>query len=717
MRTVNSILKVWFLAILQVAFLVSPSVEIDIRRYVSFGEVSETTNCLQSSQRVGAIDLSEKIESFLHEYKDIVSYHVNIFQSTWVRHSGMTKIPVLVGNTTGKNKPIQDPFKTGMQDYFESEPSMKDLHYDVEWDNEDDPSKYLDDLISYCSKSKTKSPSFSHFKKCWRTLHSLIHKPFCTTRFDSRVICSGSQKSSLGSSTKITNQTSINGIASWHEKGVKIIQEHLSLNTLNIVILGAGPSGLALANALTELQQDPTSPWYVGNRDNLKTPDIRVLLFENRLEKAEAVDSPGRKKGYDRNWITDLRRDLFIGEGLFDPRLGQFLTNIHELQQRLSLPINAIETLLLLSNRDRSHVVKVLYDDFRNYMDEFKQVSNMIVVDATGHRLNSLRRPAPDASSKGVDSFEYIPDSLAKNVMKYFRSVSQSHLQILKEHKQPMTIAAYDTSQAPDADCSGVITYPILPQSKMPYYMSYAKISSFAYHNHQNYDNFGRNHYIKESDRTWNRDSPLCGIQSYDQSIDGLADKWCGPHFNYEMSTNYNTDFATIMRNIPFEFASRSFILNLTQEQAQELREIAFSYSRRDAIILNEFPILSIPPREILQKHEALKKNDVDNVLLSIMETELNHMNSIEKKTYADTALKNDAKLSFFEYHPYIYQDPVYYNEFFGNVPIVRLGNSLLSGDVNGSTGLEIHFFIILRLKCRLMMKNKDECKRILSQH
>jgi hypothetical protein len=96
--------------------------------------------------------------------------------------------------------------------------------------------------------------------------------------------------------------------------------------------------------------------------------------------------------------------------------------------------------------------------------------------------------------------------------------------------------------------------------------------------------------------------------------------------------------------------------------------------------------------------------------MLALIKSERRYMTDLERAG-VDSALQTDGKLSLFEYHPYIYKDPIYYNAFLGDVPIIRVGNSLLSGDVNGSTGLEFHLFMILRLKCFLM--NRDKCPKL----
>lgn len=65
-------------------------------------------------------------------------------------------------------------------------------------------------------------------------------------------------------------------------------------------------------------------------------------------------------------------------------------------------------------------------------------------------------------------------------------------------------------------------------------------------------------------------------------------------------------------------------------------------------------------------------------------------------------------KISAFEYNPYIYIEPVYYNSFFGDTPIVRIGDLLTTGNATAATGLTLHFNMIARLSC--MLNGRNEC-------
>ena len=360
-------------------------------------------------------DLFVKLRSDLR----IIHPHLNMDKAF---RCGMTKIPSPHQSHGKKNDTNHSQIKIQYQKYvgvggdFDSAPNI-DIVDDIEWDHEDETAKYFDKLISSCSKSKSKSLHLT-LQALLGHITSLSLSATMYNCFDSRVSCSDARNSSFDIYPIAgTNNTDSDG--RWQEKGEKMIKKHLAPNTLNIVILGAGPTGLALANALTELQfENATSPWHIENRGKHANTNVLILLFENRLENSKSNTSvPGRKKPYERNWITDIDRKFFIDEYTFDTRLKKVLKNIHELQEIVALPINALETLLLLSNRDRSHVVKVLYDDFQKYRDVLKETQNMIVFDATWHRLNPLQRPVPDSASSGISMFEYSPDSFASDRM------------------------------------------------------------------------------------------------------------------------------------------------------------------------------------------------------------------------------------------------------------------------------------------------------------
>ena len=93
---------------------------------------------------------------------------------------------------------------------------------------------------------------------------------------------------------------------------------------LNIIILGAGVVGLALANALK---------MGLGDR-------INILVIENRVSELHI------KKPYVRSWLTNVPLELFTG--VYDPTVTRLL-NEFGVNNYLGGKLNLIETLLYIS--------------------------------------------------------------------------------------------------------------------------------------------------------------------------------------------------------------------------------------------------------------------------------------------------------------------------------------------------------------------------------
>ena len=237
-------------------------------------------------------------------------------------------------------------------------------------DSDADIDRYLTELAEGCSKDIDDSQigANRYQKECLDVLRNTIYEPRCTTRYDSRVECNGE----TGSREKYTVLPPPR----------ELIEEHFGKESLNIVIIGAGPIGLFLANVLSTIS--------ILHEEEDMTP-IRTLIVESR------ADAPGMKKHYSRNWQAQL--NLLHFRNTVDPRLVRIFAsmtddreNWRESNRNFVLPLNAIETLLMLSNRDIG-ATKFLYGiNQLELVDDLKHVPNLILVDATGHRLEPLRR-------------------------------------------------------------------------------------------------------------------------------------------------------------------------------------------------------------------------------------------------------------------------------------------------------------------------------------
>lgn len=267
-------------------------------------------------------------------------------------------------------------------------------------DDEDDIGKYFDDLLWLCRSSNSNDTdaenASTRMAGCWNLLYSLVHDARCTTRMDSRTTCH--RNKSLTAPTTTSKQDVWTMLDNHHSSNNNDSPDD-DETPLNIVIVGAGPVGLLLASALSQLQ-------IPGMLHDDNHSSIRVTVFENR------ASAPGMKHPYTRGW--GYAPDVTHLEGTADERI---LALFHLLEAPaepgedeawkniFSIPINVLETLLLLSNRQQG--VQFIYgEDITEFMPDFQQrIPNLLVLDASGHRLNTLERGASCQKAQNDDIF------------------------------------------------------------------------------------------------------------------------------------------------------------------------------------------------------------------------------------------------------------------------------------------------------------------------
>lgn len=137
--------------------------------------------------------------------------------------------------------------------------------------------------------------------------------------------------------------------------------ETLAGSGFTVVILGAGCTGLALANALK---------MGLGRR-------VTVLVIEARAEQ------PGIKRPYSRNWLTNIRTQGW--ESLFDPMVVRLLNGLGR-DGYMGVPVNAFETLMLLSCKAKGVRFWFEADPDLAFLQDS---ATHLVVDATGGRLSA----------------------------------------------------------------------------------------------------------------------------------------------------------------------------------------------------------------------------------------------------------------------------------------------------------------------------------------
>ena len=130
-------------------------------------------------------------------------------------------------------------------------------------------------------------------------------------------------------------------------------------HTYNIVIFGAGPCGLYMANILKLHYKEK----------------IEILIIENR------ISDPHVKKTYSRKWLTNIPSSIFKG----DNQIKEILKDFGK-ENYIGCHINVFETLLYLSCRKMG--VTFLFENINiENLSCLKNKNIDLIFNATGNRL------------------------------------------------------------------------------------------------------------------------------------------------------------------------------------------------------------------------------------------------------------------------------------------------------------------------------------------
>ena len=248
-----------------------------------------------------------------------------------------------------------------------------DIPDDFNNDKESDIDGYFKELADGCTKDiDSPEAADAYTKECFNRIKDIVWEPKCTTRYDSRVKCDGK---TLPAELSTPSELIAEHFGS--------SDENSDQEPLHVVIIGSGPIGLMLGNALSMLQRNSDT--------STDIPPIKILYLETR------ADAPGVKKPYTRNWQAHL--SLLHFRDRIDPRILKIVASMTEDKDDpesstggFVFPLNILETLLMLSNRDLGASKFLFGVNPLDVVDDLKKINNLILVDATGHRLEPLRR-------------------------------------------------------------------------------------------------------------------------------------------------------------------------------------------------------------------------------------------------------------------------------------------------------------------------------------
>lgn len=544
------------------------------------------------------------------------------------------------------------------------------------WDDESDIKRYLNDLYNGCSKDALKDPDFD--RECWELLHDLVYKPRCTTRFDSRVHCRRGKVPNAMSLLTTINSTS-------SELDRDIFQGYFTQRTLNMVIIGAGPAGLFLANALAESNKLPSRE---------RRPKIRIVVIENRIE------APGIKQGYLRDWSALLFLNTMT-ESL-DPLLARFFQTIAGEGRRFSLPLNALETLLLMSTRNLG--VKFLYGDLTAFAPTISTQPNLIVFDATGHRLDGLVRgdncPRPDPNTQGihltntvVDAMEIVqPWEPSGNKDLDWGSAFPEEFEVVKEYDTILDVAR-----------KGDILYPVTKRDGIPFASWWLYIGELpsAFEEGDHYDPEFWDHLSDSTEYCRSCDATDDNDLSKALNETRICEKFCMPNMFFDDSDTWRADIAAkiINDNGPIYgwYSPRCATIRLSADEAKRLLELIEGLGYHDKP--NGMPLKLLPL-------QAMAQDDTFKNSLLLLGLE-----SLANVDEGESLLP----LSVYQQRPYIYRNGKIRGDIFGvSTTILRIGDSLTSGDVNQATGIVSHFWMLQALVCRIRGE-EDGCTKVPS--
>ena len=593
-------------------------------------------------------DASPAVSAIVEAYREAVKHYVKKQIITWNNIVGLASDKYTVRRRTDDVDDVP-AVRSGARSLAKESPQTTATHNDIIWDHESDIATYFQELMSRCSVS-----NFTYLG-CFGYLHSLAADPRCTTSLDSRYTCDGGEVREASRSAE------------------DVIRDHLTddADTVNIIVIGAGPVGLLLANALS-------------NPGGVRPPGggrvrTRVLVFENRVVKS---GQEGRKRPYTRDWPTELHTPYFDAGGGADPRISSFFRLIFE-EDYATVPIYAIETLLLLSNRDRG--VRFIYGDYGDYADALAGVRKAIVFDATGHRLDLVGRDGDDPYDEGREAPHHAAPMDAADTINL--SIENKKFREFVVGRNATVLVAEHESAA------GLVKYPINRANGHPFQIHYLKM--YRLWSKIEDEAFLRVWWYRgRNARVWNESfnteenlfcRDACNVTACDVWNDESKRIWkmCSVATRYDWKNHKpREDITTALSRVALEdalFATSVSFLSLLPGQANAFADL---HKGKRGV---EMPLKDIN-LEALLADPIFQTNSIDKWLRLVRE------NASDQRA---------PMFALVAYRPYIYPDPVIPPVSLSptlarlGAPVLRIGDSLFTGDPNIANGLSRHVRLV----------------------
>lgn len=168
---------------------------------------------------------------------------------------------------------------------------------------------------------------------------------------------------------------------------------------------------------------------------------------------------------------------------------------------------------------------------------------------------------------------------------------------------------------------------------------------------------------------------------------------WTGPHFPWQTDGFFKDPIKRMIRSTYPGFSTKTHFMMLTPAQGFALEKIVKKYSLHGEL---EIPLSRIPV-QVFEEDPIWDENRVGEVFLLAMRYHLLHLGKWGE----------GPRLSAFRMKPYIYDDPLVpggYDLGSGKrAPLLRIGDSLFTGDPNCGSGLEQHMQSVRFFQCKLM--------------